>query len=1547
MDANADIHKLKGNTHFANGNLEAAIQEYSIAIIKNPSNPVFYTNRALCHLKLKHHDRCIMDCQKATELDEKSVKGYYLLGQCLLESNQRLNEACTRLQKAYSLAIEQKVNYVDQVHAALRKAKARRWEKEDQRRRENDSDLYRYLQELIECDRTRQLQDSDHESRDSVNSTLDDRLSQIHALFEQANENAKKREVPDYFLSKISLEVMTDPVITTSGITYDKTEILSHLSKIGPWDPISRKALNERDLIPNLALKEAIDDFLEKNDAYQYIVCVVTFVISFEMESQLFSIRSGKQMPLISTAKLASLQSNEKNIRNICILAHVDHGKTTLSDSLLASNGIISSKLAGKVRYLDSREDEQERGITMKSSGISLYFKIIKSLGGSNEPERSEEYLINLIDSPGHVDFSSEVSTASRLCDGGLVLVDVVEGVCTQTHAVLRQAFFEDVRPILVFNKIDRLISELQLTPHEAYVHMNQILEQVNAIMATFHTEQLMASDAKQYEERMKRLEINDKTGKDEDNADWQLEDRDDSHLYFSPEQGNVIFASAVDGWAFRIDHFAQLYASKLGISEKALKKVMWGDFYFDPKTKRALKASGVKGRPLKLFFVQFILDNLWAVYNAVYNERDKLEKIITALNLKVLPRELKSKDVKSVIYTIMSQWLPLSSAVLLSVIEVLPSPSLSQLVRVPKLLNLSEDNSIISVDEERTKDLAQSISRCDPKSSLTVAYISKVFSVPSDMLPQNKRVPLTAEEMRERRRLAILKQKEQPQDGGMTEILIAGEATDTVAEGSKEPETNAESLIGFARIYSGTIKVGQTLNILGPKYDPNKPNADRHVTSIQVQKLYLLMGRELEELEEVPAGNVFGIGGLEGKVLKTATLSSTLDCPSFGLVKQEAPILRVALEPENPSEMSKLVDGLRLLNQADPCVEVVLQETGEHVIITAGELHLERCLKDLRERYAKIEISVSPPIVPYRESLSNTPAIVQGELEEKATKETPSSDSDAGEAASSANVPLPTGTVVLNTSNKLATLQIRAVPIPANVVDYIQSHASNLKQIVEGTQAKARDGQLDARLKEMKDTFMSQLEKSFKEAKKEGWLVERDLWEKISVDQIIAFGPKEIGPNLLVNCVSDLAPIDGQSIPADVTEQDLLVQKAKNVKDYLNAIQAGFQLSTSSGPLCNEPMSGVAFFVEDFKLNITAETDDKQVLLLSGQVIAMMREGCRQAFLKWSPRLSLAMYTCELQAPSEVLGKVYSPGYQSWRVSVLQMVRLIIEVSALRKANTIVDLRKKTAGAASPQLIFSGFEVLDLDPFWVPTTEEELDLLGEKGDRENIAKKYMDKVRKRKARLMEEMCILVDNDDRAIGAETKKNCHLMTKINEGLLHRAFSVFLFNSEGKLLLQQRADEKITFPGYLTNTCCSHPLSVPDELEEAEQIGARRAAQRKLEHELGIRPEQVPLDKFKFLTRIHYLAPSDGLWGEHEIDYIFIVQADVDLDINLNEVKSVRYVSKHEMEQLFSNPESEGVVFTPWFKLIAENFLFTWWGQLDRLDDLREQKMIHRL
>jgi len=203
-------------------------------------------------------------------------------------------------------------------------------------------------------------------------------------------------------------------------------------------------------------------------------------------------------------------------------------------------------------------------------------------------------------------------------------------------------------------------------------------------------------------------------------------------------------------------------------------------------------------------------------------------------------------------------------------------------------------------------------------------------------------------------------------------------------------------------------------------------------------------------------------------------------------------------------------------------------------------------------------------------------------------------------------------------------------------------------------------------------------------------------------------------------------------------------------------------------------------------------------------------------------------------------------------------------------------------------------------------------------------------------SRLMDERCILVDEEDNAIGAMDKKTCHLMENINQGLLHRAFSAFVFRpTDGKLLLQQRASEKITFPDMWTNTCCSHPLDdFEEEKVEKDQRGVRVAASRKLEHELGIPQSQTPIDQFQFLTRIHYLAPSDGVWGEHEVDYILFLTADVTVTPNTNEIRAYKYVDRAELEAMFQDP---GNLFTPWFRLIARDFLFGWWDELLKRKD----------
>jgi len=321
--------------------------------------------------------------------------------------------------------------------------------------------------------------------------------------------------------------------------------------------------------------------------------------------------------------KLIALQSEQKKIRNICILAHVDHGKTTIADRLISTNGVISSRLAGKVRWMDSTVAEQEKGITMKASSISLLYNHDHSNG--TIPRRDgikEDYLINLIDSPGHVDFSGEVSTAVRLCDGGIVVVDVVEGLCIQTQAVLKQAWTEKVQPCLVLNKIDRLYNELHLSEFEVYTKLTEVLEAVNAVTGSLW-QQLMQEKFEKHEEELQKLS---EAGVSTTETGWTLDDEDDSNLYFAPERGNVVFASAIDGWGFRIHQFAKIH-SQNGMKRSVLQKTLWGEHYVNMKKKKIYTAPPTSNsQPM---FVGWVIKNIWDIYNLAAEKNQEKNKQI------------------------------------------------------------------------------------------------------------------------------------------------------------------------------------------------------------------------------------------------------------------------------------------------------------------------------------------------------------------------------------------------------------------------------------------------------------------------------------------------------------------------------------------------------------------------------------------------------------------------------------------------------------------------------------------------------------------------------------------------------------------------------------------------------------------------------------------------------------------------------------------------------------------------------------------------------
>ncbi|KAL7945820.1 P-loop containing nucleoside triphosphate hydrolase protein [Trichoderma barbatum] len=1046
-------------------------------------------------------------------------------------------------------------------------------------------------------------------------------------------------------------------------------------------------------------------------------------------------------MPVVTPDKLASLQKQSQDVRNICILAHVDHGKTSLTDALLATNGIISPKLAGKIRYLDSRPDEQTRGITMESSAISLYFSMLRRSAPDATPE-PKEYLINLIDSPGHIDFSSEVSTASRLCDGAVVLVDAVEGVCSQTVTVLRQSWIEKLKPLLVINKIDRLITELKMTPQEAYVHLSKLLEQVNAVLGSFFQGERMEEDLnwrEKMEERVNAAAATKASASDTTSevGDLQFEELDDEDLYFAPEKNNVIFSSAIDGWAFTCRQFASIYEKKLGIKRGIMERCLWGNYYLDPKTKKVLGQKHLKGRNLKPMFVQLVLEPVWTVYQATLGvdgakgDAALLEKVTKSLNVTIAPHILRARDPRLLLTTVFASWLPLSTALLVSVIESLPSPPVAQAERLPTVIDESPDSEFVDKSVRGAM-----VSFKTEKSDPVVAYVSKMVSIPESELPENKRRTgqMTGEEARELARqkraaaAALAAANSQDDVAGLTDALGAVDL-DNVTPAAEEEKIDPEHLIGFARIFSGTLSVGDTLYVIPPKWSPANPHA-AEPQQITVKSLYMFMGRSLEALDTVPAGVVFGIGGLDGKILKSGTLCSKLEgaVNLAGISLAGKPIVRVALEPVNPADLDKMIQGLHLLVQSDPCAEYEQFASGEHVLLTAGELHLERCLLDLKERFARCDIQAGAPIVPYRETIV------------KAEEMRPPANKDLGR-----------GTVISSTSSKQVNLTIRVQPLPTNVTEFLLKNGDAIKRLhnvrksaeeadgEESDEAIEIDTELTAGAAISADELKTQLQKELETGKgREGW--------KGLIDRIAGFGPRRTGPNLLIDATKDgiLPKIFASAKASDAAPESVEKLHPSHLSDK---IAYAFQLSTAQGPLCNEPMQGVAVFVEDVSLSLSEDDTSARDKLsrLTGEVIKAFQSSLRAGFLDWSPRLMLAMYTLEIQTSTEVLGRVYDVlTRRRGRVVAEEMkegtpfftIQAMLPVA--ESFGFADEMRKRTSGAAQPQLIFAGFEILDEDPFWVPFTEDDLEDLGELADKENVAKRYMDGVRKKKGLLVE-----------------------------------------------------------------------------------------------------------------------------------------------------------------------------------------------------------------
>lgn len=542
---------------------------------------------------------------------------------------------------------------------------------------------------------------------------------------------------------------------------------------------------------------------------------------------------------------------------------------STLSDSLITKAGFIAADKAGKVCHTDTREDEKDRGITIKACSVSLHHSIPEELLPiieAKQKTKGNEFLINLIDSPGHVDFSSEVTAALRVTDGAVVVVECVGGVSVQTETVVRQAIQENIQMVLMINKMDRAISEQQLEPEALYQKFNKIIQDMNVLISVY--------------------------GGDNYSDD-----------YFDPLKDNVVFGAAYHGWAFNLRNFVDMYSGINKMNKESIRNHLWGERFMtkDGKWHKSHEPDSIRG------FVKLILQPIYMVYG-IKIKSDPIPPVLNKmkkLGVTLSKEEVTDKTNDEVLCAIMRNWLPAGDVVLEMVIEHLPSPKTAQRYRA-KHLYTGDVNS----------QIGQAIMNCDPNGPM-VMFISKMFPA------------------------------------------------------------NDSRFYAFGRVFSGTINTGQKVKIMGGNYEYGK-TIDL-MENKAIQGVVLMMANKVEQMSNVPCGNIVGLVGIDQYMTKSGTLSdNSLAHPIQPMKYSVSPVVRVAVEPRNIKDLNKLQKAMKKLAKSDPLIQCISSDTGENIIAGAGELHVEICLNDLK-KLAGVEINVSEPVVPYCETILEPSTVAYG----------------------------------------------------------------------------------------------------------------------------------------------------------------------------------------------------------------------------------------------------------------------------------------------------------------------------------------------------------------------------------------------------------------------------------------------------------------------------------------------------------------------------------------------------------------------------------------
>ncbi|KAL7497726.1 hypothetical protein ACHAWT_009323 [Skeletonema menzelii] len=1078
-----------------------------------------------------------------------------------------------------------------------------------------------------------------------------------------------------------------------------------------------------------------------------------------------------------------------ESTRLVTIIAHVDHGKTTLADNLIESNGIISERLAGTLRYLDSDAEEQRRGITMRASAIGLrhVYNPPKMSSGSSA---SQDMVIHMIDSPGHVDFAAEVTSSLLLCDSAILVVDAVEGICARTHSLLREAYLHQLVPVLVVNKVDRLCMDLGLDPSEAYVRIRELIESMNAVCAS-----MLNSDVNDAMEAV-----------DEDtyaNNDNDIDEKKASLWSFDPIKGNVVFASGLHGWGFTIPTLARsLFKSKtIPMKPPILRQYLFGDFKYNAETGKVLKwkqAGTASGEPM---FAEYALAPLWEIYEGVsqaaasvglkselfaYNSAQNentgkktetgkilantsgMDRVLAAIQIgstspsvlspqsnnnniddRTIPQttddmqrilsRLGASSESSIVSAVLRRYRPLSTSVLDAVCETGSSPAKATLELRPKVLALRNPPH----ENDSFDRIQQSVQQCNPDNATVVAHVCKFASIS---------------------RAAV---------------------TDPDLPSLSPDDQSSSIMMGIARVLSGTLCSGDEYYMFGPRYNGSSDDVPK-----QKIRCYLLMGSSFVRVNSVPAGHICAIHDLENLQLKTVTLSDKKECmPLRGFDFGLQPLVKVNVEPVNASDTENLERGLLKLSLADSSVEVTATAKGERILACLGEIHLERSILDLETVYCdgNIKIRTSDPITSFRETTTWFPneeefdSFMNSKIPPlRQTTIPPYCDEEGLEYAYK-------GRCRAVISGRGSAITMRIVPLPRSVYECLKS-----KKLVDGcdddllmvakalkcnnkestlTPQSALAALLDSlddidnngnALLEAPILYKGHSVKAVRSTNGEVYIPRKEESSKDGEDE-----PENVDGLEEYNLAQECLRI-GMDKEACVSETNDALNDADAIamekwrQDMRGSALAGFQLAMRAGPLCEEPVQGVAVILESAEIAMREDSTKKFTPakeLSGGMVVAALRSGIRCALLSRPARiveghlkLTLHSSLAGLGSLHAVLSKRRGRVVTDSMVDGTDLIQVTATIPQAESFGLAPELLKKSSGeVTAPELVFSHWEVLEEDPFWVPTTEDEREDHGDLTTAsDSDALKYIRSVRSRKG-------LLVDSSKIVVAAEKQR----------------------------------------------------------------------------------------------------------------------------------------------------------------------------------------------